>query len=381
MTLNILSVFGTRPEAIKMAPVVHALAAQTERFQSLVCVTAQHRQMLDQVLTRFNLKPDADLDLMQPGQDLFDITTGVLSQLKPVLMDLKPDMVLVHGDTTTSMAATLAAYYLKIPVGHVEAGLRTFNPYYPFPEEINRVITDQIAALCFAPTTLSEQNLLKSGLSADKICITGNTVVDALQWMLAQPEQTPSPVQLAPGQRLMMATVHRRENFGEPLEGICQAFLTLVEQHTDTLLALPVHPNPNVKSTVERILGNHPRIKLLPPLDYEPFSRLMAQSTLILTDSGGVQEEAPALGKPVLVLRNETERPEGVATGVVKLVGPNPEQILMEASRLLNDSDAYAAMAKAVNPYGDGQASQRITQAIAQYFDHTDAMNAIPQHV
>jgi UDP-N-acetylglucosamine 2-epimerase (non-hydrolysing) len=325
--------------------------------------------MLDQVLDRFGITPDFDLDLMQPGQDLFDITTGVMLKLRPVLQDLKPDIVLVHGDTTTSMAATLACFYLKIPVGHVEAGLRTFNSYYPFPEEINRVITDQIAELCFAPTSLSRENLLKSGVPETKIHVTGNTVVDALHWILDQPAQIPSLVTLQPDQRLLMATVHRRENFGEPLTDICTALKTLIDRHTDCVLALPVHPNPNVKGTVETILGNHPRIQLLEPLDYEPFSRLMAQSTLILTDSGGVQEEAPALGKPVLVFRNETERPEGVMSGVVKLVGPDPEVILCEAERLLTDASAYAAMAQAVNPYGDGHAATRIVQALLDKFN------------
>ncbi|MEB3206480.1 MAG: UDP-N-acetylglucosamine 2-epimerase (non-hydrolyzing) [Vampirovibrionales bacterium] len=368
--LKVLSVFGTRPEAIKMAPVVHELAKHPEVFQNLVCVTAQHRQMLDQVLHRFHITPDFDLDVMQPGQDLFDITTGVMLKLRPILQALNPDIVLVHGDTTTSMAATLACFYLKIPVGHVEAGLRTFNPYYPFPEEINRVITDQIAALCFAPTPLSRDNLLKSGVPDSKIHITGNTIVDALHWILNQPAQEDAPVDLLPNQRLLMATVHRRENFGQPLQSICTALKTLIERHQDCVLALPVHPNPNVKGTVESILGNHPRIHLLEPLDYEPFSRLMAKSTLILTDSGGIQEEAPALGKPVLVFRNETERPEGVMTGVVTLVGTDPENIMHEAERLLMDSTAYAAMAHAVNPYGDGHAAARIVDAISQKFAH-----------
>jgi len=368
--LKVLSVFGTRPEAIKMAPVVKGLEAQNRWIESKVCVTAQHRQMLDQVLQLFDITPDFDLDLMKPNQDLFHITTAVLNGMKPILEAEKPDIVLVHGDTTTSFATSLACYYLQIPVGHVEAGLRTYNSQFPFPEELNRVVTDAIGTLFFAPTEQSKQNLLAlRGGNPKGIFVTGNTVIDALFQTLNAPVKVPSPVTLKAGNRLVLATVHRRENFGEPLQAILKAMLHLLEQFPDVELALPVHPNPNVKPLVEATLGQHERIHLLAPQEYEPFCRLMQQACLILTDSGGVQEEAPSLGIPVLVLRDETERPEAVEAGTVKLVGPHYEQIVAEASKLLGDAACYQAMQRATNPYGDGQAVRRIVDALRGFWE------------
>lgn len=369
--LKVMTVFGTRPEAIKMAPVVLALKAHPTEFESTVCVTAQHRDMLDQVLALFDIKPDYDLDIMKPNQDLFQVTTGVLNGMRTVLEEAKPDIILVHGDTTTTMAASLAAFYLKIPVGHVEAGLRTWNKYYPFPEEINRVVTDGVCSLFFAPTEGSRQNLLRCGFRDEDIIVTGNTVIDALFYTVKHDQQQTAklPVALDPSKRLILVTVHRRENFGEPLQEICRAFYDLVEKHPDTEMVIPVHPNPNVKQTVESTLGKHPRIKLISPLDYEPFCRLMEKAHIILTDSGGIQEEAPSLQKPVLVLRDETERPEAVEMGTVKLVGPHYDKITGEAGKLLEDSNAYAEMSRATNPYGDGKASERILDALRQFKD------------
>jgi UDP-N-acetylglucosamine 2-epimerase (non-hydrolysing) len=368
--IKILSVFGTRPEAIKMAPVVKGLLGMPEVFDSKVCVTAQHRQMLDQVLHLFDIVPDYDLNVMTPGQTLYEVTSAVLLGMRGVLEEAQPDMVLVHGDTTTTMAATLASFYAKIPVGHVEAGLRTFDNYYPFPEEANRIITDQLATLYFAPTSRSVENLTRSGANPANIHLTGNTVIDALHYTLnaASDPQHDLPVTLAPGQRMVLVTVHRRENFGEPLQAICQAILTLVNTFEDVVVVLPVHPNPNVQTVVQSLLAGHARIHLIAPQEYVPFCQLMHASTLILTDSGGVQEEAPSLSKPVLVLRDETERPEAVEMGTVTLVGPHYERIVGEASRLLTDAAAYKAMAQAANPYGDGQATPRILAALQHYF-------------
>jgi UDP-N-acetylglucosamine 2-epimerase (non-hydrolysing) len=351
-----------------MAPVVNALAACPQDFDSRVCVTAQHREMLDQVLDLFQIKPDHDLNLMKPNQDLFQITTNVLMGMKEVLEIEKPDIVLVHGDTTTTMATSLACFYLKIPVGHVEAGLRTWDKMYPFPEEINRVVTDSIATLFFAPTEGSKQNLLKCGAKPEQIFLTGNTVIDALFYTLHKPNRNGHlPITLDKDKRLILVTVHRRENFGEPMAEICQALKEIVENHSDVEMVIPVHPNPNVRNILHQTLGNRENIHLIDPLDYEPFCRLMERANLILTDSGGIQEEAPSLSKPVLVLRDETERPEAVDMGTVKLVGPHYERILSEATSLLNDSSAYQAMAKAANPYGDGQASERILQALREF--------------
>lgn len=355
-----------------MAPVVLALAAHPDEFESVVCVTAQHRQMLDQVLTLFNIRPAHDLNLMQPNQDLFHLTTNVLLSMQGVLEAERPDIVLVHGDTTTTMAASLAAFYLKIPIGHVEAGLRTGDRYYPFPEEMNRVITDGIATLHFAPTEGSRQNLLKAGAPESGVFLTGNTVIDALLHVInrrktANDRSALLPITLAPDKRMILVTVHRRENFGEPMQEICRALKAVVDANPDVEMVIPVHPNPNVRNVVHRLLGDVPRIHLIEPLDYEPFCRLMESAHLILTDSGGIQEEAPSLSKPVLVLRDETERPEAVAMGTVRLVGPHYDRIVGETSRLLTDPTAYRAMAQAANPYGDGRASERILQALRQF--------------
>lgn len=371
--IKVMSVFGTRPEAIKMAPVVQRLAAEPETFEPLVCVTAQHRDMLDQVLSLFDITPDEDLNLMKPNQDLFQITTGVLNGMRTVLEKHRPDIVLVHGDTTTTMATALAAFYLKIPVGHVEAGLRTWNRYYPFPEEMNRVVTDSVASLYFAPTEGARRNLINSGLPEKDIVLTGNTVIDALMYTIGKSRQSENslPVALDDSKRLILVTVHRRENFGAPLDEICRALGDLVAAHPDVEMVIPVHRNPNVRETVCGALGNKARIHLIDPQEYEPFCRLMDRSYLIITDSGGVQEEAPSLSKPVLVLRDETERPEAVEMGTVKLVGPHHHKIVAEAGTLLSDKAAYAEMARAVNPYGDGKAAGRIAGALKKAFSRT----------
>jgi UDP-N-acetylglucosamine 2-epimerase (non-hydrolysing) len=375
--LKVLTVFGTRPEAIKMAPIIQEMACYPDLFESVVCVTAQHRQMLDQVLSLFNITPQHDLNIMQPNQDLYQVTCQVLMGMKSVLEQEKPDVVLVHGDTTTTMATTLAAFYQKIPVGHVEAGLRTWDIHYPFPEEINRVITDSIAKLYFAPTEQAKANLLKCNVPESRIYVTGNTVIDALFYTLAQKDSAPQkhseplkyleqandkPVVLDENKRLILVTVHRRENFGEPLQQICKALQQLIDRYPDIEIVLPVHPNPNVSTTVNVMLAGRNRIHLIQPLDYEPFCRLMERSYLILTDSGGIQEEAPSLRKPVLVFRNETERPEAVELGTVKLTGPNCDRIFTESSILLDNPTAYAIMTQLSNPYGDGLAAKRIVE-------------------
>lgn len=366
--IKVLTVFGTRPEAIKMAPVVKALEAQPDVFESILCVTAQHREMLDQVLHLFDLKPDVDLNVMQPNQDLYDITSKVLLGMRDVIAEHQPDLVLVHGDTTTTMATSLAAFYAKVPIGHVEAGLRTFDKYYPFPEEINRVVTDSVASLYFAPTTRSAQNLRNAGVPEQSIYLTGNTVIDALFYTLEHSQDAKLPITLDPTKQMVLVTVHRRENFGEPMHEICDALRTLVETHPNIELVLPVHMNPNVRDVVFKTLSNHKRIHLIDPQDYAPFCQLLHAAHLILTDSGGIQEEAPSLSKPVLVLRDETERPEAVEMGTVKLVGPHKDHILKEASQLLIDPAAYAAMAQKSNPYGDGHAAKRTLEAIVSYF-------------
>ncbi len=390
MTLRVLSVFGTRPEAVKMAPVVQELA-RTSGIAPLICVTAQHRQMLDQVLSLFNLHPDIDLDLMRPNQSLAELTATIFTHLDPVLADVKPDWILVQGDTTTVMAAALAAFYRGIRVGHVEAGLRTANKWQPFPEEINRRVASVAADLHFAPTEWSRQNLLRENIPAEQIIVTGNPVIDALQAVASLPTTPeiielftrigiplnpvspplsliPSPLpSINPGAspRLLLVTAHRRENFGQPLEDICTALESLAHIYADTLrIAYPVHLNPNVQEPVYRRLSSIPNIHLLPPLDYLPMVHFMKRSTLVLTDSGGLQEEAPGLGVPVLVMRQVTERPEGVEAGTVRLVGTDPQRIVAETRRLLDDPQAHAAMAQAINPYGDGHAAPRIVQAL-----------------
>lgn len=370
--MRILTVFGTRPEAIKMAPVVRRLS-RMPGVQSLVCVTAQHRQMLDQVLELFAIRPDRDLDLMRTGQGLTYITTAVLERLGAVLAELRPDRILVQGDTSTTMAAALAAFYEKIPVGHVEAGLRTGDIHSPWPEEMNRRITTVIADLHFPPTEAARQNLLREGIDPARIVVTGNTVIDALLDAVAILDADPARAaalqaalpRLDPGKRLILATGHRRENFAGGLERVAQGLLRLA-QRGDVEIVYPVHLNPHVQQAAQAVLGGHPAIHLIAPLDYLPFVALMRRAALIVTDSGGVQEEAPSLGKPVLVTRDTTERPEAVAAGTVELVGTDTDRLVARAARLLDDPAAYAAMSFAHNPYGDGHAAARIVEALLQ---------------
>jgi len=368
--MRVLSVFGTRPEAIKMAPVVKALA-NTQGLEQRICVTAQHRGMLDQVLALFDIQPDFDLDIMRNNQTLTDITCGVLRGLDGVLTNFKPHRVLVHGDTTTTLAASLASFYRRIPVGHVEAGLRTGNLYAPYPEEMNRRLTDGIADMMFAPTEGSRQNLLAEGVSNDKIFVTGNTVIDALLEVTERLRTDASLVEslqsrfpfLDSDRKLILVTGHRRENFGDGFLNICSALAQLADR-ADIQIVYPVHLNPNVQAPVYKIIGDHPRVHLLEPQDYLPFVFLMNRAHLILTDSGGIQEEAPSLGKPVLVMRDVTERPEAIAAGTVQLVGTDAKLIVETTQRLLEDDTAYNAMSHAHNPYGDGQASKRIIKEI-----------------
>jgi UDP-N-acetylglucosamine 2-epimerase (non-hydrolysing) len=372
--LKILSIFGTRPEAIKMAPVIGELKRHPDRFQSLVCVTAQHRQMLDQVLNLFDIRPDYDLDIMRPGQDLFDVTCNVLQGLKSILAAERPDMVLVHGDTTTTMAAALAAYYCRIPVGHVEAGLRTHNKSAPFPEEVNRQVSAVLADVHFAPTEVARQNLLREGVAQAAIHVTGNTVVDALLAISARIGNDSELRQsfarnfdfLDPTKRLILVTGHRRENFGEGFENICHALSEIAGGHQDCEILYPVHLNPNVQEPVRRHLGSGTlkNVHLVEPVDYLPFVYLMNRAYLIITDSGGVQEEAPSLGKPVLVMRDTTERPEAVTAGTVRLVGTDRQKIVSETTRLLGNQDDYLLMSRAHNPYGDGTAAVRIAELL-----------------
>ena len=375
---KVLLVFGTRPEAIKMAPVHEALKG-ARGLDVRVAVTAQHREMLDQVLRLFGIQPDYDLDVMKPGQGLTEITASVLGGLKPVLEDFSPDLLLVHGDTTTTLSASLAAYYQQIPVGHVEAGLRTGNIYSPWPEEINRKVTGTIAQLHFAPTEKAARNLKAEAVAPDRISVTGNTVIDALLKVVDRLENDPqqsadldAQFGIDPARRLILVTGHRRESFGGGFERICAALATLAGRE-DVQIIYPVHLNPNVKGPVETHLGALDRVRLIAPQDYLPFVHLMRRADLILTDSGGVQEEAPSLGKPVLVMRDTTERPEAVDAGTVKLVGTDTGLIVREASALLDDPATYDAMARAHNPYGDGLASARIHDTILDFFNmHED---------
>ncbi|MEE1904419.1 UDP-N-acetylglucosamine 2-epimerase (non-hydrolyzing) [Pseudomonas inefficax] len=379
MSLKTLIVFGTRPEAIKMAPLALNLA-QDDRFESRVCVTGQHRQMLDQVLELFEIKPDYDLNIMKPGQDLTDVTTAILQGLKPVLAEFKPDVVLVHGDTATTLATSLAAYYQQIPIAHVEAGLRTGNLYSPWPEEGNRRLTGALAALHFAPTSTSQDNLLREGTDSATIYTTGNTVIDALLEVVRKLESPALKSQfeaqfsfLDPARRMVLVTGHRRENFGGGFERICQALVQTARQFPDVDIVYPVHLNPNVREPVNRLLADVSNIHLIEPLDYLPFVYLMTRSYLILTDSGGIQEEAPALGKPVLVMRDTTERPEAVAAGTVKLVGTDVESITENLAKLLTDDATYREMSFAHNPYGDGKACARILDALSAFSNSKDA--------
>lgn len=372
--IKVLSVFGTRPEAIKMAPLIKELEKYPELFENRVCVTAQHREMLDQVLNLFAITPDHDLDIMKPGQDLFGITSTMLLGLKGVLEKEKPDIVLVHGDTTTTMAATIASFYSRTKVGHVEAGLRTHNKNAPFPEEVNRRVTGAIADLHFAPTAAARENLLREGIPDTAVTVTGNTVVDALL-SITEMIRSDVPLQqqlntdfsfLDQSKKLILVTGHRRENFGKGFEEICNALAEIAQINPDVEILYPVHLNPNVQEPVKRILGDGrlSNIHLTEPVDYLPFVYLMNRSHLIITDSGGVQEEAPSLGKPVLVMRETTERPEALKAGTVKLVGTDREKIVAEATLLLKDQAAYDRMSKAHNPYGDGRASERIAMAL-----------------
>jgi UDP-N-acetylglucosamine 2-epimerase (non-hydrolysing) len=374
---RVLSVFGTRPEAIKMAPVVRALAAADD-IDGRVCVTAQHREMLDQVLALFEIVPDYDLNLMRPGQGLEDVTSGVLLALSPVLDEFQPQLVLVHGDTTTTLAASLAAYYRKIPVGHVEAGLRTGNILSPWPEEVNRKVTGSIAQLHFAPTEQSKANLLAEAVPLSNIAVTGNTVIDALLDVVAKLKADPArsaeferAFGLDPAKRMILVTGHRRESFGDGFLRICDALARLAERD-DIEIVYPVHLNPQVKGPVEERLSGFANVHLVAPQDYLPFVYLMSRANIILTDSGGVQEEAPSLGKPVLVMRDTTERPEAVTAGTVKLVGTDSALIVAEASRLLDDRTAYEAMSFAHNPYGDGKAVDRILNSIRLFAAQID---------
>lgn len=372
---KILLVFGTRPEAIKMAPLVKALQKDTEHFETRVCVTAQHRQMLDQVLEVFGVTPEYDLNIMAPNQDLYDITAKVLLGLREVLKDFRPDTVLVHGDTTTSMAASLAAFYMQIPVGHVEAGLRTYNMLSPWPEEMNRQVTDRICTYYFAPTEQSKVNLLQENIDAKKIFITGNTVIDALL-MAVDIISTTAGVKEKMAKELqekgytvgdreyILVTGHRRENFGDGFLHICKAIKELAALHPEMDIVYPVHLNPNVQKPVYELLSGLSNVYLISPLDYLPFIYAMQHSTLLLTDSGGVQEEAPSLGKPVLVMRDTTERPEAVEAGTVKLVGTDAEAIVSNVTALLQDKEMYKRMSETHNPYGDGQACERIIAAL-----------------
>ena len=360
--LRVMPIFGTRPEAVKMAPLVNELKSRPDEFETVVCVTAQHREMLDQVLQAFKIVPEYDLNIMQQGQTLTQITTRALEGLERVLDEVKPDIVLAQGDTTTVLAAALASAYAKIAFGHVEAGLRTDNKFDPFPEEINRRVTGQLTDLHFAPTTQSRENLLREGVKSEAIYLSGNTVIDALLQVSNKNRSTKKRET-----RTILATTHRRENLGEPLENIAQSFHDILEAFPDTKLILPMHKNPVVRETLVRVLGRHERVSLIEPPDYLDFVRLMESSDLILTDSGGVQEEAPALGIPVLVLRRTTERPEGVTAGTAKLIGTRREDIVREASALLSDANAYAKMSHATNPYGDGRASKRIAQALLHW--------------
>lgn len=378
---TVLLVFGTRPEAIKMAPLVKKLQRHSNDFKTVVCVTGQHREMLDQVLQIFDIKPDYDLNIMKQGQDLYDVTARVLVGLRDVLRDVKPDVVLVHGDTTTSMAAALAAFYQQIPVGHVEAGLRTHNIYSPWPEEINRQLTGRIATYHFAPTPLSRENLLHEGVDENHIFVTGNTVIDALYWVVNRIKNDDEldrtlnnellqngydVARLSQGKKVVLITGHRRENFGDGFTQICRAIKTLEETYPDVDFVYPMHLNPNVRKPIHEAFDGrqHENMFFIEPLEYLSFIYLMEKSAIVLTDSGGIQEEAPGLGKPVLVMRDTTERPEALEAGTVKLVGTDYDKIVKEVSQLIEDAQYYQTMSEAVNPYGDGKACERIINAL-----------------
>lgn len=370
--IKVMTVFGTRPEAIKMAPLVLELQKQSQRFEAITTVSAQHREMLDQVLDIFHIKPDYDLNIMHARQTLTDITSNVLINLDKILKEAKPDIVLVHGDTTTTFSASVAAFYNQIPIGHVEAGLRTWEKYSPYPEEMNRQMTDAMTDLYFAPTNQSKANLLKENHKEDNIFITGNTAIDALKQTVDKGYHHDILDKVSPDNKLILLTMHRRENQGEPMRRVFKVIREVVESREDVEVIYPVHLSPAVQETAKEILGNTERIHLISPLDVVDFHNLAARSYFIMTDSGGVQEEAPSLGKPVLVLRNTTERPEGVEAGTLKLVGTESEKVKKEMEELLDNDAEYQRMAQAKNPYGDGKASERILDAIAYYFGVTD---------
>lgn len=361
---KVMLVFGTRPEAIKMCPLVNELKKR-ESINTIVCVTGQHREMLDMVLEAFNVRPDYDLSIMKEKQTLFDVTTNILNRIKEVLEKEKPDVVLVHGDTSTTFVTALACFYLQIPVGHVEAGLRTYNIYSPYPEEFNRQAVSIISKFNFAPTDLSKQNLVKEGKNADSIYVTGNTAIDALKTTVRENYIHPE-LEWVGGSRLIMITAHRRENLGEPMRHMFKAIRRVMDEHSDVKAIYPIHMNPVVREIANEYLGNDDRIHIIEPLDVLDFHNFLSRSYLILTDSGGIQEEAPSLGKPVLVMRDTTERPEGIAAGTLKLVGTEEETIYNEFCRLLSDQDEYEAMSKASNPYGDGHACERIVDILEQ---------------
>ena len=370
--IKVMVVFGTRPEAIKMAPLILQLKKQSEKFETMTVVTAQHRQMLDQVLQTFNIEPDIDLDIMGKSQTLTDITVKILNQLDKLLKEGKPDIILVHGDTTTTFATSLAAFYNQVRIGHVEAGLRTWEKYSPFPEEMNRQMTDAVTDLYFAPTMQSKENLIKENHDEKNIFVTGNTAIDALKLTVQENYHHDVLEQIPSNHRLILVTMHRRENQGEPMRRVFRTLRQVVEAHDDVEVIYPVHLSPAVQEAAKEILSNHPQIHLIEPLDVVDFHNIAARSYFIMSDSGGVQEEAPSLGKPVLVLRDTTERPEGVTAGTLKLVGTESENIREAMETLLTDETVYHQMSQASNPYGDGRTSERIVEAIAHYFGRAE---------
>ncbi len=366
--IKVMSIFGTRPEAIKMAPLVKELERRKE-IESIVCVTAQHREMLDQVLNTFDIKPDYDLNIMKQGQSLADVTTRALVGLEEVIKKVKPDIVLVHGDTTTTFAGALAAFYNQVAIGHVEAGLRTYDKYSPYPEEMNRQMVDRLSDMYFAPTEISKDNLLKENIDESKIYITGNTAIDAMSTTVDENYTHPELDWINAGERMILLTAHRRENLGEPMRHIFRAIKRVVDEFSDVKVIYPIHMNPRVREVANEVFGDADRVKLIEPLEVFDFHNFQNKSYIILTDSGGIQEEAPSLGKPVLVLRDTTERPEGIKAGTLKLVGTDEDVIYEETKKLLLDKKAYEKMSKASNPYGDGHASERIVDAIIEYFN------------
>lgn len=366
--IKVMSIFGTRPEAIKMAPLVKELEKRKE-IESIVCVTAQHREMLDQVLNTFDIKPDYDLNIMKQGQSLADVTIRALVGLEEVIKEVKPDIVLVHGDTTTTFAGALAAFYNQVAIGHVEAGLRTYDKYSPYPEEMNRQMVDRLSDLYFAPTEISKDNLLKENIDESKIYITGNTAIDAMSTTVDENYTHPELDWINAGERMILLTAHRRENLGEPMRHIFRAIKRVVDEFSDVKVIYPIHMNPRVREVANEVFGDADRVKLIEPLEVFDFHNFQNKSYIILTDSGGIQEEAPSLGKPVLVLRDTTERPEGIKAGTLKLVGTDEDVIYEETKKLLLDKKAYEKMSKASNPYGDGHASERIVDAIIEYFN------------